>query len=458
MKSSAKRFQPWEVDQLWLLPPSVHELVPEGHLAHFVRDTVREHLDLSAIYAGYSESETRGRPPFHPGMMVSLLLYGYCRGVYSSRKIAAAAETRVDFMAVTALQKPDFRTIALFRKDHLQALSELFGQILKLCQKAGLVKLGHVALDGSKFRANASKHKAMSYARMQKVEPELAAEVKKWFERAESEDESEDEQYGVDRRGDELPSWVKSKKARLEKIRAAMAELEAEAKEEAAQQKKKEKEKEKEKKAEKPRTPKQGAKSKKPSGVPKDKAQKNFTDPESRIMKTGDGFQQCYNAQIAVDDGHQLIVSQHITNSGNDSKQLIPLVKGIKENLGKQAREISADAGYCSEENLKDLNRRRINGYVATGRQKHGEKTATGKKIPVAGTLVRKMWVKLKRGGHDSRYRLRKQTVEPVFGQIKSARGFRQFLLRGRDNVASEFSLICTAHNMNKLFLAMGEA
>lgn len=448
MKRTAKRFRPWDVAQAWLLPPSVEELVPEGHLAHFVRETVRESLDLSAIYDGYCNDE-RGRPAFHPTMMVALLLYAYSTGVYSSRKIARACETRVDFMAVTALEKPDFRTIAVFRKTHLEALAALFQQVLKLCQKAGLVKLGHVALDGSKFRANASKHKAMSYGRMCKVEPELAAEVEKWFGAADSQDETEDTEYGVDRRGDELPEWVKNKEARLEKIRAAKAELEAEAKEQASRQKEEEASTAK-KSGREPRKPKQ------PPEVPKDKAQKNFTDPESRIMKTHDGFQQCYNAQIAVDSDHQIIVAQHVTNCGTDSQQLVPLVRGIKENVGRQAREVSADSGYCSEENLKELSRRGIRGYVATGRQKHGETTATGKRTPKAGTRVRGMWAKLKRGGHESRYRLRKTVVEPVFGHIKAARGFRQFLLRGEENVGFEFSLVSTAHNLGKLFVAGG--
>lgn len=452
MKRIAKRFRPWDVDQAWLLPPSVREFVPEGHLAHFVRDTVRDHLDLSAIYDALGDDEHgRGRPPFNPTMMVALLLYAYSTGVYSSRRIAKACETRVDFMAVTAMEKPDFRTIAVFRKTHLESLAALFAQVLKLCQKAGLVKLGHVALDGSKFRANASKHKAMSYARMCKVEPELAAEVESWFGAADSQDETEDTKYGADRRGDELPEWVKSKKTRLDKLRTAKAELEAEAKEQ-AQLKGEEKAAtvSKSKSGRKPRKPKH------PADVPKDKAQKNFTDPESRIMKTHDGFQQCYNAQIAVAAEHQIIVAQHVNNCGTDIQQLVPLVNGVKANVGRQAREVSADSGYCSEDNLKELNRRGIRGYVATGRQKHGEKTATGKRIPKAGTRVREMWAKLKRGGHESRYRLRKIVVEPVFGHIKAARGFRQFLLRGQENVGFEFSIVSTAHNLGKLFVAGG--
>lgn len=224
----SKTFRPWDVEQRWLLPPSVHELVPAGHVAHFVRDTVREELDLSAIFAAYDEE--RGYPPYHPTMMVALLLYAYSRGLYSSRRIAQACEERVDFMAVTAMNQPDFRTIAKFRRRHLKALSDLFVQVLKLCQAAGLVKLGHVALDGSKIAANASVHKAMSYGRMGETEKRLAAEVSAWLSQAETTDAAEDRAHGSDQRGDEMPDWVANKAARLERIRAAKAFLEAEAK------------------------------------------------------------------------------------------------------------------------------------------------------------------------------------------------------------------------------------
>ena len=227
MGGMSKTYRPWNVDQAMLLPPSVQELVPEGHLAHFIRDLVRDDLDLSAVLDTYSEE--RGYPPYHPVMMVALLLYAYCQGVYSSRRIAQACEQRLDFMAVTALQQPDFRTISDFRKRHLKALGALFGQVLVLCEQAGLVKLGHVALDGTKLKANASKHKAMSYGRMKQREKELADEVAKWLEQAAATDASEDDALGVERRGDELPDWVKSKQKRLEKMREAMAALEAEA-------------------------------------------------------------------------------------------------------------------------------------------------------------------------------------------------------------------------------------
>jgi transposase len=440
-----KTFRDWNVDQQWLLPASVHDLVAPGHLAHFVRDTVREELDLSAILEVYDEQ--RGYPPYHPVMMTALLLYGYSQGIYSSRRIARACVERVDFMAVTALQRPDFRTISDFRKRHLPALGELFGQVLRLCQRAGLVRLGHVALDGTKLKANASKHKAMSYGRMKQEETRLAAEVAKWFAEADAADAEENHRYGADRRGDELPSWVADKQQRLERIRQARAALEAEARAQA----------ETVKGVEEPkrgrRCPKKkgGGSSAVGSAEPKDKAQRNFTDPDSRIMKGPDGFVQAYNCQAAVDAQSQVIVAQEVTQATNDKQELVPMVVQIKDNTGRHAQEISADSGYCSEENLKELNRRRVRGYVATGRQRHGEASATGAKPAEGGRRVRVMRVRLKRGGWRSRYRLRKQTVEPVFGQIKHARGFRQFLLRGVRKVQGEWSLICAVHNLLKL-------
>jgi transposase len=438
----AKTFKSWDIDQVLLLPPSVQELVPTGHLAHFVRDLVRESLDVSAILKTYTED--RGLPPYDPTMMVAVLLYAYSQGLYASRRIAKACEERVDFMAVTARQSPDFRTISDFRKRHLSALGGLFTQVLRLCQQAGLVSLGHVALDGTKIRANASKHKAMSYGRMQTAEPELAAEVARWLAEATASDVREDVAYGVDRRGDELPEWVANQQHRLEKIRAAQAALEAEA-------------------AMRARTepapsdrPRRGRPAKNPPGTPPDRAQRNFTDPDSRIMKARDGFIQGYTAQAAVDAAYQVIVAQGLTNQASDAPQLEPMLASIKANTGRQARELSADAGYCSEQNLTALHRRHIRGYVATGRQRHGTSSATGAHKTVPETRVHAMQVRLKRAGYRSRYRLRKQVVEPVFGQIKQARGFRQFLLRGQSQVAGEWSLVCSAHNLLKLAGARG--
>ena len=442
----AKTFKSWDVDQMVLLPPSVHELVPAGHLAHFVRDTVRDSLDLSAIVDTYTEA--RGFPPYDPIMMTALLLYAYGQGLYASRRIAKACEERVDFMAVTARQRPDFRTVSDFRKRHLTALGGLFTQVLTLGQAAGLVQLGHVALDGTKIKANASTHKAMSYGRRQKTEADLAATVQEWLQQAETLDAREDTEWGRERRGDELPTWVADKQARLEKIRHAKATLEAEARAS----------------AEAKRTPPpshaaapptRGRPPTRPSDVPEARAQRNFTAPESRIMRPTDGFVQGDNAQAAVDAASQIIVAQQVTNAPNAQQQLAPLLAQITANTGRQAREVSADAGYCSEANLRELRRRHIQGYVATGRQHHGHTAAAGTRHAQRGTRTRAMPVKLRRGGYRRRYRLRKQTVEPVFGHIKQARGFRQVLLRGLSNVAQEWSLVCLAHNFLKLANAL---
>ena len=430
----SKSFRPWDVDQSWLLPPSIHEFVPPEHPAHLVRDVVRGALDLTPILSAYRE--LRGYPPYHPGMMTALLLYAYSRGVYSSRQIARACEERLDFQAVTALNRPDFRTVSDFRKRHLAALAGLFGQVLSLCRKAGLVELGHVALDGTKIKANASKHKAMSYARMVKAEDELVAEISGWLDRAAAADAAEDAEHGEDRRGDEPPDWMRDKQTRLERIRAAKAELEAEAK--AAQ----------DAKAAEPPRYRGGRKPKHPAGAPKPTAQRNFTDPESRIMMGRDGFIQGYNAQIAVDRHRQIILAHRLSDSPSDQAALTPLVDAVKANTGRKPVELSADAGFCSEANLAALAARKIRAYIATGRAKHPEGEETN---PRGGPLAQAMRATLKRAGHRSRYRLRKQIVEPVFGQIKQARGFRQFLLRGIDKVTSEWALICTAHNLTKL-------
>jgi hypothetical protein len=375
-------------------------------------------------------------------MMTALLLYAYCQGIYSSRRMAKACQERVDFMAVTGMQRPDFRTISDFRKRHLKALGGLFGQVLQLCRRAGLVSLGHVALDGTRIRANASKHKAMSYGRMKQTEPKLAAEVARWFAEAEAIDAREDKEYGVDRRGDELPDWVANKQKRLEKIREAKAALEAEAQAAAAAKKGKNDE---------PDRPRRGRPPKDPPETPAESTQRNFTDPESRIMKTRDGFIQGYNAQAAVDADHQIIVARSLTNSAVDVHQLEPMLEQIKSNTGRQAQELSADAGYCSEHNFKTLNRRHVRGYIATGRQKHSDASAAGARKTQRGTRVHAMKIRLGRAGYRSRYRFRKRVVEPVFGQIKHGRGFTQFLLRGTARVAGEWSLICSAHNLLKL-------
>jgi flagellar biosynthesis GTPase FlhF len=377
-------------------------------------------------------------------MMTALLLNGYASGVYSSRRIAKASIERADFMMIVAGDPPDFRTISDFRKRHLKALASLFVQVLKLAEKAGLVKLGHVALDGTKIRANASKHKAMSYARMKKREAELKAEVDRWLKAAEAADAQEDKLHGA-KRGDEMPDWVADKQKRLEKIRQAKAELEAEAKAAAEEEMRRREKAEEQRKAQGRK--KNGKTPAPPKKEPDGKTQRNFTDPQSRILKTKDGYIQGYNAQAAVDAEAQIIVAHSLTQSMSDQDQLVPLMDGIKNNLGRKPKEASADAGYCSEANLAALAERDVSAYLATGRAKH---PAEGKRN-ITGPLTKAMRDKLKRAGWRSRYRFRKQIVEPVFGQIKQARGFRQFLLRGIENVRAEWALICTAHNLTKL-------
>ena len=426
---TSKPFRPWNLEQIQLLPPSVQDYVPPGHPAHLIRDLATHALDLSEVYAGYTGS--KGQPPFDPRLMVALLLFAYTQGIYSSRRIAKACEQRLDFMAIVGQDRPDFRTIALFRQRHGPALQGLFGQSLQLCAKAGMVRLQHVSLDGSKFKANASKHKAMSYARMASREQELERQVASWLEQAGEVDEQEEQRYGK-HRGDEMPAWVADKQKRLERIREARLALEAEAKERAMQ--------------EAAGSPRKGGPGKAPaSEEPKGSTQRNFVDPQSRIMKSKDGFIQGYNAQVAVDADHQVIVAQGVTQSGSDAGQLQPMVERVEQGCGQLPKELSADRGYCSEGNLRCLQERGIRGYVAVGRQKH---PATGKSTHCEQTeLMRR---RLKQGGHRSRYRLRKQVVEPVFGQIKQARGFRQFLTRGLENVSMEWSLLCTAHNLLK--------
>ena len=451
----SKSFRGWKIDEVQLLPASVQDYVPSGHLSRLIVSVVRESLDLSAIEASYASG--LGQPPFDPRLMTALLLHGYASGLYSSRRLARASVERADFMMIVAGDPPDFRTISEFRRRHLEALAGLFVQVLRLAEVAGLVKLGHVALDGTKIKANASKHKAMSYERMKKREAELKAEVDRWLEAAEAADAEEDKLYGG-KRGDELPAWVSDKQKRLEKIRQAKAELEAQARAAAEAEGKARAAAEDKRKAEggkktgasaslkagKPATP--------PKAEPDGKAQRNFTDPESRILKTRDGYIQGYNAQAAVDGEDQVIVAHTLTNSSSDQAQLAPLLDRTRANLGRNPDEVSADAGYCSAaEASRIVERRRIDGYIATGRQKHGTRSATAKRPLAPGSLIAKMSTKLKRAGYRSRYRLRKQIVEPVFGQVKQARGFRQFLLRGIEKVTNEWALICTAHNLVKL-------
>ena len=434
----AKTYRPYSPDQMFLLPPSLHDWLPENHLVYFVSDVV-DHLDLSAIESIY-EKDDRGQPPYHPRMMTKILVYAYCVGVFSSRKIQKRLVEDIAFRVLAAGNEPDFRTISDFRKIHLNALQGLFEQVLKLALTAGAIKLGRVALDGSKIKANASKHKAMSYKRMKEEEENLRAEVRQLLKQAKSADDEEDTRYGKDKRGDELPEELSRRETRLRKIREAKRVLEQRAEEE-AEQTNKSKESEAESATE-------------GKAVPQDKAQYNFTDPESRIMKGSDGFVQAYNAQIVVEEGCQLIVAQAVTQEANDKKQTIPMVEAIEAQAEQKPEQLLADSGYCSDENLKILEDTPIDVYIATGRQKHGKKPGPCKRGPLAqgATRVDKMTRKLQRKAGTAVYAARKAIVEPVFGQIKQARGFRQFFMRGVKKVRGEWALVCATHNILKMY------
>jgi len=374
--------------------------------------------------------------------MVGLLLYGYCQGVASSRKIEKATYESVPFRVLAANQHPDHDTIAEFRRRHLNALSGFFVQVLHLCQKTGLVQLGHVALDGTKLRANASKHKAMSYGRMKEKIGELEAQVAQLLAEAEAVDAAE---YGRGRRGDELPEELRFRQSRLEKIRQAALEAEVRAEAEEASGAKG---------ADDGKAVPEGSAEPK---SPEEKAQRNFTDPDSRIMRDGatKSFEQSYNCQAAVDHRAQVIVAAHVTQKANDKQQVKPLIEQMKTNLGEsKPRVVSADAGYFSEDNVKYLESEKIEPYVATGRQKHGtvELVAPRGRIPSGTTVQERMARKLRTKKGKREYSKRKETVEPVFGQIKEVRGLRRFLLRGLESVQAEWSLICTTHNLLKLF------
>lgn len=454
-----KRFRTDHLDQGLLLPPSLHDWLPEGHLARFIADVMDE-LDLAAIYRSY-EGDGRGLAAYQPVMMTRLLLYGYCLGVVSSRKVERATYEDVAFRFLSADAHPDHDTIATFRKRHLEALAGLFVQALRLCQKAGLVKLGHVAIDGTKIRANASKHKAMSYDRMNETEQRLRQEVEELLRRAAETDEAEDAQYGKSKRGDELPEELARRESRLKKIREAKVALEQEAKERAEKQKAEAEAKIEERREQEARTGRKvsGHDPKVPDpeqAKPEAKAQRNFTDPESRIMVDGaqkGSFIQAYNAQAAVDGQAQVIVAADVTQQANDSHQLLPMMEQVQANVGRKPDAISADAGYWSEDNVTDERVAGTDLYVAPGRQKHGEvvETATGPP-PEQASVKEAMRHKLRTQAGRAIYKMRKAIVEPVFGQTKERRGFRRFSFRGLGKVRLEWQLICLTGNLLKLF------
>ena len=447
---TTRTFRPYEPDDLWLLPPSPRDWLPEGHVAYFLSDLVDE-LTLTPILQTYG-GVTRGTAPYHPRMLVKVLLYAYAMGIPASRQIARELEDDVAFRVLAANQRPDFRTISDFRQQHLAALADLFVQVLKLCQRAGLVKLGHIALDGTKIKANASKHKAMSYDRMGKEEARLQAEVQALLKQAETVDAQDEAVYGPDRRGDELPAEVARRAQRLETIRAAKTVLEQEAQAAAAVQ-------QAARQGDKPARLRRGRPPQLPRPVPRPTAQRNFTDPESRIMPAPDAkgsVLQGYNCQAAVDATAQIIVAAEVTDEPNDKRQAQPLLTQVLANTGHVPRTVSMDAGYFSEATVATVVTLGCEPLIPPDRQRHGQAAPAAPRGRPSATLSvaerMRRTLRTKRG--RARYAQRKAIVEPVFGQIKQGRGFRQFLLRGLRKVHGEWALICTTHNLLKLWTA----
>jgi transposase len=500
-----KSFRAWNPEQTLLLPPSPVDWLPQGHLVFFLLDLASE-LDLEEIYAVYRQKDPRGEKAYDPRMMVVLLLYAYCVGMPSSRKIEKACWEDAAFRVLTGNQQPDHSRISDFRRRHLGALAGLFVQVLRLCQKAGLVSLGHVALDGTKVKANASKHKAMSHERMLKSEKQLEAEMRALLRKAELIDAQEDSQIGRDKRGDELPEELKRRSSRLEWIRKAKAELEAEAaaakaaqrqqEAAAAEQETAEAEASGDEQASK-RAARRGRGARRraddannlaiekaeaagleppditaagvcdplaiPSrqlptdagGNPKPQVQRNFSDPDSHILKGADGWIQGYNAQAAVDGDHQVIVAIGVSNQASDAVHLLPMLERIHANTGQLPAALTADAGYCSTANLEVCEQRGIDAYVSTSRQQHGKRPRPSRGRPPKDLDARgRMDRKLRSKAGQAIYALRKTVVEPVFGQIKGSRGLNRFRLRGLEQVNGEWALMATTHNLLKLFRA----
>jgi transposase len=441
----SKTFRPFEPDQMFLLPPSLTEWLPKNHLVFFIREVLDE-MDLRPITNEY-EDEERGYPPYHPKMMTGILLYGYCCGITSSRKLAKHCQEDVAFRVLAANNQPDHRTIGDFRKRHLKALEHVFVEILRLCREAGLVKFGHVALDGTKMKANASKHKAMSYGRMNDDIRRLKHEIAQLLDQAETTDAREDAQYGIDKRGDELPDELTRREDRLAKIKAAKRALEAEAK------------RGNDSDEGKPPSPPSIPMAKVKTTVDADgtervadSAQRNFTDPESRIMPYQKTFVQGYNAQIAVDSAHQIIVATDLSNHPKDED----LLKHIVKRLPEKPTVMTADAGYGTPENITYLDKRHIDAYIAIKREKHGPQSELPPRgrIPDHFSVKDRMARKVKTMKGRAIYARRKAIAEPVFGQIKHAQGIRSLSLRGHVKARAEWFLIAATHNLRKLFMA----
>ncbi|GAC1357131.1 MAG: hypothetical protein NVS3B10_19040 [Polyangiales bacterium] len=450
----SKVYRPYVPEQSLLLPPNMRDWVPEGHLALFVGDVV-DNLDITAITSVYEQGDGRGYPPHDPRMMLKLLVYGYCVGKRSSRKLERATYDEVPFRVLTGDNHPDHNNIAIFRKRHLGALKGLFLQVLLLCRQAGLGKLGHVAIDGTKVKANASKHKAMSYERMTKTEKELETQIVALLADAQRVDAQEDEEHGKGRRGDELPAELQRRESRLAKIKEAKAALEAEAKARAEVERADVERRRREREA-RPGE-RRGREIKDPKEEPNPKAQRNFTDPESRIMVDGatKGFVQAYNVQAAVNE-HQIIVATEVSNVAPDAQKLVPMVHAVRQNLGEFPAKVSADAGYHSEANLADDSIAAVDLYVPRKRERRGEVATTRAPVKPDKSATATMHAKLATPEGRAIYARRKAIVEPVFGQIKEPRGIRAFLLRGLAAVRGEWNLIAMTHNLLKLFVRTG--
>ena len=444
-----KTFRSYDMNQRLLLPPDLREWLRPDHLALYISDVV-ESLDLSGILKVYEEGDGRGRPPYHPAMMVKLLIYGYCTGKMSSRKLEQATHDDVPFRVLSCNQQPDHDSIAGFRKRHLQELGRLFVQVLQLCERGGLVKLGHVAIDGTKIKANASKYQSLSYGRMKNEEQELVAEVERLLGEAQRIDEEEDELYGRGKRGDELPEELRDPQTRLARIRSLISELEAEAKA-AAEQKRAEKEKPVEQRSRNWR--RKWEVSEQGEILPLAKSKRNLTDPDSRIMKDRATmtFHQAYNIQVGVDAQAQIIVATKVVQTGADQEQLIPVLQEVEKNLGRMPERVSADAGYYSKVALTHEAVRAVDLHVPPNQRQPVDWEET---LPEDATIQERMWHKLRsKAGHEV-FSKRKVIVEPVFAQVKHIRGFRQFLLRGLEQVEGEWLLVCMTHNLLKLFRA----
>jgi transposase len=451
--------QPEPASQGFLLPPSPRDWLPQGHLAWFIMDTV-EQLDIEELLGKYRICG-KGELAYPPRVMLSLLIYGYATGVFSSRKIASAIDENLAFRVIASSLRPGHRSICRFREENLDLFKSYFVQVVQIAKEAKLVKMGTIAIDGTKVKANASKHKAMSYDRMQQEEQRLRREIDALTDKAKGQDEREDVDLGPDFRGDELPKELERREARLKTIQDAKKRLE----ERKAREAKEKAESEAPAAAPTPSKPasatvrqQEEPKSEEPKAVapeaqPKPKDQENFTDPDSRIMKTGGGFEQCYNGQAAVDAKSQIIVGARLTQKASDNGQLVPVLNEAYENTGVAPNNVLADAGYKNEADLATLDAMKIAAFIAVGREGK-DKPAPQNEQPLTAAMRKKL--KTKRG--RERYRKRKHIVEPVFGWLKRVLGFRAFSVRGLRKVAGEWDLVCMALNLRRMATMIGGA